>query len=464
MGNLAQKTHPRTAADATGARVWSPAGGSVNYGVPAVCMVHNELDNFCQLDVLAKIELPPQTMLDSINDTLRDQLIQIEAIRKEGCKKIGATNLQVLTYWLWNTDPKLEVVEAQLGSELVSGTGGQAMVDTLTVIKALASGLGLVPRELIHKQRIETLMKYVNHQAETGVTYDRAQDMQRGADPAKRERTIQAFQSAYNTLGTHTFDDPENIVMDELLPNGSDGSALLIVKPIEVSFDTFAVDFTVPDGGDPNKETDCVPKLIHMPVTGKVPVGFYKDGSIMTYYAIRLTAKAHTMFSPFGDLELKAYAAAQPFGSRIGPTLTDDSFLWKGAEPTNVADDPLFGKYNIPNLPVLEQDGTGAGQGWDSNQVIYNMYVNFYPGGQADYINTVKIGTTEMNRAYQARWRPIPGSRQVQYCSDFAPISAPGFQTRQDAFNRYFDETGTMAFWAPVTPLESTTAHRTSSR
>ena len=52
--------------------------------------------------------------------------------------------------------------------------------------------------------------------------------------------------------------------------------------------------------------------------------GFVKNPRILTYYAVKAEAKYTGLFFPFTKtqgLTLKAYAAAKPFGGRVGPAL-----------------------------------------------------------------------------------------------------------------------------------------------
>lgn len=60
--------------------------------------------------------------------------------------------------------------------------------------------------------------------------------------------------------------------------------------------------------------------------------GFTKTASIVTYFAVKLTAKPKLLFMPSkwvedGFPELTAYAVAKPFGSRIGPDATTDPLV-----------------------------------------------------------------------------------------------------------------------------------------
>ena len=76
-------------------------------------------------------------------------------------------------------------------------------------------------------------------------------------------------------------------------------------------------------GGGVSTEGACSSSITGIPVPFLI-TGFVKNPAILTYYAVKAEAKYTGLFFPFtktGGLTLKAYAAAKPFGGRIGPSL-----------------------------------------------------------------------------------------------------------------------------------------------
>ncbi len=70
---------------------------------------------------------------------------------------------------------------------------------------------------------------------------------------------------------------------------------------------------------------ECVSTKVAMPVPG-YPIGFVKNPAVMTYYAVKGQTQFIGRFSPFDSpIKLTAFAAAKPFGGRIGPMLFDMS-------------------------------------------------------------------------------------------------------------------------------------------
>lgn len=462
IGTMAYNTAPTAIAQTAGTtpRSWKPAGpnGKNDYKLPMVCMIFNANDNFCQLDVSPAIVAPQASTFDAINSALDQALQQIEAVRENNCVAIGAVNEAVLLLWLWNTDPTLKNLTSQLlAATAASGPSAAVAAKYLEVITGLSQGLGIVPRNLILRQRINTLQSYVNAASQTGVTPDVAAQLRAGKDPSEYERTIQAFYSAYLTLGNHTFADTSAISMDELMPVKNGAAQLLSIKDITAKFDAYSVNFTLKPHADGIVASDCVPQADLQQVKDGLTLGVQKDPAMLTYYAIRLRAKANVLFNPFGaNVELTAYSAARPFGSRIGPRLSQTDFTWANAVPgqsltsTNVSTGQTnqlgaIEPFNlIPNLPITLNDGTNLGQGWDTNETDGTLFSTAFPGDIPDPTRggTPIISSNQLEQAYQIAMSPnpyeegfynIPSNLDIHY----APM---------------FDGTQTMTLWAPVAP------------
>jgi Putative Flp pilus-assembly TadE/G-like len=432
MGNVSQDSFLQ-GGNGKNAHMWSPNGeAAFNFNVPSVCLTFNPTDNFCHVPTLSKIQIPPSNPTDMINQTLIGQLQALEAIRESNCGDIGQNNTQVLLLWLYNTDPSLQTLLQQSTNATTQGM--------LAVTQAVSTGLGLVPREIILHQRIKTVQGYVNEDAQSNVQIGTVNAMKQSQDPAASERTIQAFLSAYYTLGQYLYDD-QDVSMDEMIPGPSNGGTLLTLNDIKTNFDTYAVGYVSsnPVPG-PNGTTlfDCKASLIPIPVQN-VPLGVYKDPSALTYYAVRLKARAKIMFSPFGDMDLKAYAAARPFGSRIGPPVaTGDvagQFTRQASPPGQdlLVSTGLAGA--VPNLPITV--GDSAALGWNTNFALGLYYPALAVGTQ-----TVINGNNATN-GYLAAMAPNP------YEGNLYNIMS---DQNQDQFVRNFDTSHNAAFWAPVFP------------
>lgn len=459
VGNMAQQTHPRTGG--SGVRQWKPQNNSpVTHGVPAVCVVFNSGDNYCQIAELPPIPIPAQGAgpPDAIMTALSNQLKEIEKLRKGGCVGIGQTNMMLLYFWLMNTDLDLEQITQELQT-----ANDPAYSARLRALRTLASGLGLIPKEILLRKRIDTLNRYVNFAPQTGLDASKLNALQGGTDWAAKERPIQAFLSAYHTLGNNTFPSGD-IVMDEILPVGAMGADLLKLDNILAEFDAFAVDMGIevpggrpacePNAADTASNIDstggsckhCLTPMTFRADTFAPVVGVAKDPAVMTYYAVRLTAKAKVLFSPFGDMTMKAYAAAQPFGSRIGPKASEAFFTATGAPGTSRCF--INCKGEIPNLPVKaeEQPKPSMTTGWNQNDVIYTFFSRF--GAQIGNANTpipTTLGHPEMMRAYHIAMVANPWeSGRYNIPNDLRKNG------QSDPFVQNFNTQSVHAIWAPL--------------
>jgi hypothetical protein len=446
IGNMAQRDFPTSASGTKPSTPykWMPdptVSGAPDYQVPAVCIVFNSNDNYCHVHRLPEIKIPPPSNFDLINDALRNQLQKLEAIRTSNCDKIAFTNLFTLALWLYNGDPS-KTPDFDLAGL------GDSYKNAQSLVQGLVKGLGLIPREILLRQRIKTLERYLNEPAKAGLKLSSVQSLGNSADPHRYERTIQAFNSAFYTLGDHTF-GTEGIVMDEL-----QSDTQIKLNNIQSKFDTWAIYFdTAGAGSSGSISNDCNPHLIPQSLKNEVILGVAKDPTVLTYYAVRLRAKAKLLFNPWGaeGIELKAYSAAQPFGSRIGPALTADSWVRKGAAPAGSIVSTLINPLDsgtsnqVPNLVISEDDSLD--KGWNTREVLGLMLSTAFPStGPTKTINEKDLG-----RAYQIAMAPNPYETKV--------YNIPNDMAAYDASHRFspgiFDSNRAAILWAPIAPPDS---------
>lgn len=477
VGNMAQQSHPQSGM--TGKRRWSPDNNPNNdYQVPAVCLKANEGDNYCWAPTLPKIAAP-SGFNDIINNAAKEVLAQLEKIRANSCKSIGTRNLQVLLLWLFNTDPELirieQLIRSKAGANGSNDDQAKQLADMLKIVKVAGQGLGLLPKEILLSMRIKTLASYVNESGKTNVNLSRLNQLLMGRDTAKRERTIQAYLSAYYTLGEHAFPDSESIIMDEILPPGSE--PLLNLDEIQIAFDTYAINlgFKNPNGTnndcqddvapDQDNPKDCIACPTPITVNAGVPVGVYKNQNTETYYAIKLSAPVSLLFSPVSGLTLSAYSAAKPYGSRIGPKLDAKNYTWEVSNPKFC--DPFAPGTNagllfpcqkkIPNMPIRadDSDNPGSGVGFDNNEMIAMTYSSLM-GNNPSAMQNVSAET--FARGLFAAQYPSPwesGKYNIPV-NDTATPSSSNVKRLEDIWAEHFDQNGVYAFWAPVISPEAT--------
>lgn len=445
LGNISQDGFPK---GGQGPLSYKPsAGSSIDYGIPTTCVMSGPHENLCHMDILPKIEIVKASQLDSISQTLHDQLQSIEQFRQNSCREIGQKNRLLNLFWLYNADPTLSQPTALSPDQL----------NKLQWMNSLIKGLGIIPKEVILYFRIETLKSYVNQAPMTGVTFERVNQLLTHLDASPYERTISAFKSAYYTLGNFTYEG-DQITLDELLPSTGTSANLLQLKKIQTKIDTFALDFS--SGANPGAEAsseakDCNPLIVPIVVNSPVTVGVYKDPSVLTYYAVRLKAKARLLFWPLGEPPtLKAYSLAQPFGSRIGPTEAEAQFSASHVSSSKLADSSsttgvASPSGALPNLPIFEGDSASRGHGFETKQVAGLLH------GQLTSKAGDSISYSALQNAYRYAMAPNPWEKGKYNIINNPKNLGGAKDSFVDLFPFEDSQDGPFAsIWAPVFPLD----------
>jgi len=437
-----------------GAMTNRPPGGPVQWGprgthnVPAVCIVYDPRDNYCQRELVPEISVAGYGgVLDSIGQAAQQIYERIEELRKANCTQLGLSNSIVLFLWLYNTEPEdSSVIRAIAGG---NDSTNSTIVNTL---KTVARGMGLIPKNMLLKKRIDSLVEFVNYPAQTNVDLTRYEALAAGGDFFARERTLQAFQSAHQTLGPQVFDETKTF-LDELLPPA--GQPLLDLETVYGEFDTYAVQLEMDEASNPK---GCRHKYLHIPIKGKsLPLGVYKKKNDRNvYYAVRLRSQARVLFSPFGDLEMTAYSAAKPFGSRIGPqSISEESFVRGGSPGGSFLQSSLstgnpLGK--VPNLPVARGEGNSSpasGKGFDDVKVF-----TAFDSTGVDSSNGT-ITPESFASAQSAAMAPHQAERGLYLIpADIEGSQGNSFDEQKEYF-RYFGSSARTTFYAPLKTREA---------
>lgn len=150
-------------------------------------------------------------------------------------------------------------------------------------------------------------------------------------DPAGSDHPLvkAAFQSAQRNLALANQDD---FKMEILQPRGGE---YVRVAEYKTRASLFFLNFQTQGGGG------CVGRPGATDFED-MTVGFEKTPAIVTYFAVKLRSKPKLFFMPArwvddGFPELVAYAAAKPFGSRLGPKSTTDELAPVPARPNNAS-------------------------------------------------------------------------------------------------------------------------------
>ena len=227
------------------------------------------------------------------------------------------------------------------------------------------------------------------------------------ADIPLYERPLKAFWSAYRNLGggeskggspddTFTnsfnltelpptpFEVPPTSLSGFLIPPG-DGliKHYLDLQAYSINLSTFYTTFVSDSGTFKNQgtvtgdESRCAGTKTALPVPGYI-FGFVKNPAVMTYYAVKGEANYVGLFFPFGDADkgitLSAYAAAKPFGGRIGPRLFSIDPSGDMVRPRNemARTGPYVSGFNISPLTGGRSWGPLLPLPFDNNYWIIN--------------------------------------------------------------------------------------------
>jgi hypothetical protein len=458
----------RAPGDARSWQTMDPSGiitNPPNYNVPVVCFRFNVGDNYCRVGDVAHIANTNPFPGDPISDALSQGLTRINKAKLQNCSIIGLTNEYVLQHWLYKADPFSQNSIDDPGFAQLKAAAPTELETLRKIVeqtKPITEGMGLIPALIWHKLRIDALSDFVNAEPKS-VTKDTLDP----TDP-KYERTAQAFRTAYQSLGRFVFPDENvgRITLTELLPSGPE--RLLKLHKITTGFDAYALVFNA-DGTLPDKDKDCIATLKAITTPSDLTVGVYSDALQINgkpapgtdgrevYYAIKLEAKAHLMFPFLKQPTLRAYAAAKPYGGRIGPYLMSED--WR--RPTNIPR-PIPNtciwptsrcENHIPNLAVLTSDSAQAGKGWDSYLAQIPIASQMLSGSGSNV-----IGSGDLARAMTIAMAPHRAEEgKYSIPTDFGPA------TGGDRYIRFFSDTAALGVYRFFAPLASNAIRATDS-
>lgn len=306
------------------------------YNIPAVCIhIAGSKTNICKRYSIPGLPEFGSSNLPGAEEASRAFMDTLIATKVNDCVDRTRLNMLVATTWTYNV----------LASNMDESLAGRAPA-------ILADRQGAWPRAVELGLRIRNLEYAMNRPAvyqgvcnntgsptkmNCGVGInDVVQERKLG-----NERVLKAFYSGYRNLGNSTNNEmKETFTLSEIPPKGmtftrpADASYLLVPSDKASTYTKQWVDLKLMmvnyaifyAAMIPRAESDtsgaCDVTKVAIPVPG-YPMGFYKNPEIQTYYAVRGEAEFVGLFNPFANdtVKLTAYAAARPFGGRIGPML-----------------------------------------------------------------------------------------------------------------------------------------------
>jgi len=332
--------------------------------------------------------------------------------------------------------------------------------------------MGAFPQAFEIALRIRNLEAQVNHPPINGVCQNTAEGINcstiaSSLNTPSKERALKAYLSGWKNLATSddnfmknsftlkevspnldtSFKTSKNL-STTLIPSGKQAlnKFYLDLKLMTINYATFYTAFTpksgkvVVDGQEISAEGECVATKIGLPVPG-YPLGYIKNPDLLTYYAVEAKVNFVGLFNPFAkDIELSAYAAAKPFGGRIGPMLFDVNSGALVKSRSNQTSSSYISALDVGNTGVYEPgnpvpiniDTSANGRFWllDSTDAVGGIPGSgdgiFFgiPNMVWDYPN----GTTNNKSLYVAK-----GSENVEIITKQAPGAV---DSQSGLFNR----------------------------
>jgi hypothetical protein len=304
------------------------------YNVPSIC-IHNGVNNdICPSYVVPGLPRFPAVGvagISEIHETAVDELVRTKG---QNCSQRSKDNFEAALAWAYGDGHPLIYLPP-----ILAATRPGAWMRAVDISMRMRN-----LEMIVNSPPIKTPIMKNNVDEITEVSSGESSTI------GLHERTYKAFWSAYRNLGggiykTNGMDElANNFKLYELAPKPFQATETnlsgyfitknhqamtkyyLDLQPIVLNLATMYSTFT----STSTKLTDevesqgtCGISKTAMPVPGFV-LGFQKNPKVMTYYAVRGESKFIGLFYPFANSEgvtLSAYAAAKPFGGRVGPRL-----------------------------------------------------------------------------------------------------------------------------------------------
>ncbi|MFZ9000817.1 MAG: Tad domain-containing protein [Bacteriovoracaceae bacterium] len=309
------------------------------FNIPSICIHQSKTSNVCATYSLPGLPRFKTANLPGVGDAHEKFLNSVVATKAKDCSVRSDLNFGVAMIWAFGTKSSPIPVASSIAADRLGAWP-----------KALELALRMRNLELIiNRPAVEQPICLGGDACMTVDTLDNQY-----ADVPFNERPIKAFWSAIRNLGGGDRKSSDPLVSDfrltEISPqskvvknnslsgylienktiNGWGKSSLtktyLDLEIVPLNLVTFYTTFVTNTGsfeGTTKMEGNCPSSKTAIPVPAYI-FGFMKNPRMLTYYAVKGQSKYLGLFYPFdesGGIGIRAYAAAKPFGARIGPRL-----------------------------------------------------------------------------------------------------------------------------------------------
>lgn len=424
-------------------------GAQDNYNFPSVCI---DFANTGQVGLCTRFLVPglPRFTRQNVlgmDETTNAFIDSIVAEKSTDCSERTELNFLTANTWAYNVLTDVDTPNS------IRDQAPQMAIEFM----------GAFPQAFELGARIRNLESEVNFPAQAGICGDVGAGVNcatsaNALTTSHQERTLKAYTSAFRNLGNEDDNEMKNsFTLTELPPNvsnqnidtglsfllipqGSGGrqKSYLDLKLLTANYAPFYTAFATSQGNIRvnnqviDSEGQCAVTKMGLPVPG-YPMHFVKNPDFLTYYAVQGQARWIGLFNPFAnDIVLTAYAAAKPFGARIGPQIFDVSDDRLIRQRSNRKSSPYIsalltntfrdinnqavapGEY-APGFPVPINAGTDGDQFWMTG--VGETIGGFIPDG-----NAVFFGVPNLVYEYPRR---DPQSAQVYYSEN--PVQTIGY-------------------------------------
>lgn len=311
------------------------------YNVPSTCIHYGSNNNICEIVSIPGLPRFNTVGLPSISEHHEAFLNSIVATKAEDCSSRSNINQGAAMLWAYGTE------SADLFPDIpeIAAERPGAWVQALEI--------GMRMRNLESIVNSPPMTDFVCIQPGGRCTQPITALTDTGNSMPFNERVVKSFMSAYRNLSGGAGKDsrdrndfgtkfrmrelpPTALQVDPLSLSGflipGDANRALTKSYLDlqvypINFATFYTTFVSNTGSFKNSgtksEADCGGTKTALPVPGYI-LGFFKNPEVLTYYAVEGESDFVGLFYPFTDrdgITLKTYAAAKPFGGRVGPAL-----------------------------------------------------------------------------------------------------------------------------------------------
>lgn len=325
--------------------------GFDKYNVPSICVHNNSTTDICPIYALPGIPRFPAVGVAGISEIHEAFVNKLVEEKGENCSARTKINFLASLSWAYSSGTK-EIP----GAPLIATNRTGAWPESLELAMRVRNLEMIMNRPPVADMDYLNINNYISVGQEIGLN----------------ERPMKAFMSAFKNLGGGKYKDAleggsgavsaadelaATFKLTELPPQpfeaGERTTSGFLIPPVftyqgETSigalkkhyvdlqavpvnyttlFTTFVTGLNELDDSEATRvDANCRVSKSAMPVPGYI-MGFVKNPEVLTYYAVKGEAEFTGLFFPrssdseAGSFKLTAYAAAKPFGGRIGPRL-----------------------------------------------------------------------------------------------------------------------------------------------